>query len=102
LLKLLVDPQGSADAIELVRRVELLERKFQALTRVTPVDAGEARAAVEHTRLICGPSGYALAEVDEPPPLAGARVEHDGTAYTVWRIGPSPLPDDARLCAILV
>jgi hypothetical protein len=86
----------------LAARIDQLEAKLRAIEEHPGIDHEAVRAATTHTRLLCSPSGYALSEVDAPPPAAGATIEHDGTSYTVWQVGPSPLPDDARRCAILV
>jgi hypothetical protein len=48
------------------------------------------------------PSGYELLERDGEAPAPGAEVElDDGARFTVAKLGPSPLPDDERLCAYL-
>ena len=95
-------PTDEPPAATLVDRVAYLEAKLRAIESHPAIDAAAVRAAVTHTRLVCTPSGYALSDVDAPPPPQGAAVEHDGETYTVWRIGPSPLPGDSRRCAILV
>ena len=87
---------------ELTARIEQLEAKLRAIEEHPGIDAGALRAAIAHTQLVCRPDGYALVEVDTPPPDPGDEIEHDGMTYTVWQIGPSPLPGDARRCAILV
>jgi hypothetical protein len=86
----------------LTHRVAELEAKLRAVERHPGIDRGAFRAAVAHTRLICTPRGYTLSDVDTPPPAPGSSVEHGGEMYTVWRVGPSPLPGDSRRCAILV
>jgi hypothetical protein len=86
----------------LTARIEQLEAKLRAIEEVPGIDREAIRAATTHTRLLCSPSGYALSEVDAPPPPAGSTIEHEGSSYTVWQVGPSPLPADARRCAILV
>ena len=87
---------------QLTARIEQLEAKLRAIEEHPCIGREAVRAATTHTRLLCSPSGYELSEVDAPPPPAGATVDHDGASYTVWQVGPSPLPDDARRCAILV
>jgi hypothetical protein len=91
-------PEGVA---ELTARIEQLEAKLRAIEEHPGIDNAALRAALAHTILVAKPGGYAFAEVEAPPPAAGARVEHDGTDYTVVRLGPSPLPDDPRRCAFL-
>jgi hypothetical protein len=83
-------------------RIGELEAKLRAIEEHPGIDDAALRAATTHTRLLCSPAGYELSEVDAPPPAPGATVDHDGSPYTVWQVGPSPLPDDARRCAILV
>jgi hypothetical protein len=87
---------------ELSARIEQLEAKLRAIEEHPGIDAAALRAALAHTLLVASPGGYAFAEVDAPPPSPGALVEHDGAEYTVWRVGPSPLPGDPRRCAFLV
>jgi hypothetical protein len=86
----------------LAERVEQLEAKLRAIEELAGVDDEALRVATTHTRFVCSPTGYALAEVDAPPPAPGVEVRHEGASYTVWRVGPSPLPGDARRCAVLV
>ena len=48
------------------------------------------------------PSGYELVEREGEPPEAGSEVEvEDGSRFTVSKLGPSPLPQDNRVCAYL-
>ena len=86
----------------LAARIDQLEAKLRAIEEYPGIDDAAVRAATTHTRLLCSPTGYALVEVDAPPPAPGTTVDLDGASYTVWQVGPSPLPDDARRCAILV
>jgi hypothetical protein len=87
---------------QLTARIEQLEAKLRAIEEHPGIDAAALRAALAHTRLIASSGGYAFAEVDAPPPAPGSRVEQGGAEYTVWRVGPSPLPGDPRRCAFLV
>lgn len=98
----LFDGPQSDQVAELTARIEELETKLRAIENHPDIDGAALRAALAHTRLVARPEGYAFAEVEMPPPAPGTRVEHDGTDYTVWRIGPSPLPGDSRRCAFLV
>jgi hypothetical protein len=91
------DERGYAERLK--ETIVRLEGKLRAIERL---DATTYRAATAHTRLVCGYEGYELVEVDDPPPSPGELVEHDGRRYTVWRLTPSPLPGDARRCAVLV
>jgi hypothetical protein len=50
------------------------------------------------------PTGYELAERPGAPPEPGARVDLGAGAdgrFVVAKVGPSPLPQDRRLCAYL-
>jgi hypothetical protein len=57
----------------------------------------------KHLLFVSKPSGYELVERDGDPPEAGSEVEvgDNGLRFTVAKIGPSPLPQDDRLCAYL-
>lgn len=103
LVRAFFEPTGERDELhELERTVQRLERKLRAVERLPSLDAAELRAALAHTRLVCGPSAYTIGEVDEPPPEPGATVEHDGRSYTVLRLTHSPFPGDVRRCAVLL
>ena len=47
--------------------------------------------------------GYALVELDgSPPPLGQTiRVQEEQGSFLVAKMGPSPLPNDPRVCAYL-
>jgi len=47
------------------------------------------------------PSGYRLEERQGSPPPVGSEVELSEGVQRVGKIGPSPLPGDARPCAYL-
>lgn len=98
----LFNPAYADRQTALAARIDQLEAKLRAIEEHPGIGREAVRAATTHTRLVCSPSGYELSEVDAPPPPAGATVDHDGASYIVWQLGPSPLPSDARRCAILV
>ena len=98
----LFDPSYAERQMALAARIDELEAKLRAIEEHPGIDHEAVLAATTHTRLLCSPSGYALSEIDAPPPSAGTTVDYDGSSYTVWQVGPSPLPGDARRCAILV
>ena len=98
----LFNPSFAERQAALAARIDELEAELRAIKKHPGIDHEAVRAATTHTRLLCSASGYSLSEVDAPPPPAGTTVDHDGSSYTVWQVGPSPLPDDARRCAILV
>jgi hypothetical protein len=48
------------------------------------------------------PTGYQLTEREGEPPAVGSEVEIDeNSRFFVSKVGPSPLPQDDRLCAYL-
>ena len=47
------------------------------------------------------PTGYELREKQGEPPARGDEVDEDGARLRVSKVGPSPLPGDARPCAYL-
>jgi hypothetical protein len=47
------------------------------------------------------PSGYELEERSGEPPSIGDEVEIGETTQMVYKIAPSPLPGDSRVCAYL-
>jgi hypothetical protein len=56
----------------------------------------------KHLLFLSKPSGYELVERDGDAPAPGAVIElEEGARFTVAKLGPSPLPNDARLCAYL-
>jgi hypothetical protein len=57
----------------------------------------------KHLLFVTKPSGYELVERDGDAPEPGSEVEvgDNGLRYTVAKLGPSPLPQDERLCAYL-
>jgi hypothetical protein len=57
----------------------------------------------KHLLFVSKPSGYELLEREGEPPAPGSEVElgEDGLRFAVSKLGPSPLPQDARVCAYL-
>jgi hypothetical protein len=47
------------------------------------------------------PAGYELREERGELPAVGSTVESNGKHWTVYKVGPSPLPGDNRVCAYL-
>jgi hypothetical protein len=45
------------------------------------------------------PAGYELREREGEPPEVGSELDDEGRRLVVTKIGPSPLPGDARPCA---
>ena len=59
-------------------------------------------AAGAYLLYVWSPTGYRLEERAGDVPAVGAAVDlGDGARYAVQKVGPSPLPDDRRLCAFL-
>ena len=48
------------------------------------------------------PRGYRIEERNGPVPERDERVDIDGVAFLVSRVGASPLPQDPRRCAYLI
>jgi hypothetical protein len=46
-------------------------------------------------------TGYELSEESGDLPDVGTTVESDGKHWTVYKVAPSPLPNDRRTCAYL-
>jgi hypothetical protein len=70
-----------------------------------PPESGpnQPRNVDRHLLFIATSSGYVLLEGDgAPPPLgAGIEVPDQTDRFSVMKVGPSPLPNDARSCAYL-
>jgi hypothetical protein len=59
-------------------------------------------AEAKYLLFVSKPSGYELVEREGEPPETGSEVEvEDGLRFTVSKLGPSPLPQDDRVCAYL-
>jgi hypothetical protein len=58
-------------------------------------------AQAKHLLFVSKPSGYELVEREGDPPTPGAVIEVEEARFMVAKIGPSPLPNDARPCAYL-
>jgi hypothetical protein len=52
-----------------------------------------------HLLFVWKTSGYELREADGDVPALGSEIEADGQTLLVTKVGPSPLPRDARQCA---
>jgi hypothetical protein len=50
---------------------------------------------------VWAPNGYELREEHGELPRVGEVVESNGRRWTVLKLAPSPLPNDARLCVYL-
>jgi hypothetical protein len=63
----------------------------------------QRRNVDQHLLFIATSSGYVLLEGEgAPPPLgAGIEVRDQADRFSVMKVGPSPLPNDARSCAYL-
>lgn len=86
------------------RGIDLLRTSVaeaEAELEPTPSEPEPAPDEHGHVLFVWSPSGYALlGRAGAPPPL-GSEVGVSGGLRVVVKIGPSPLPDDARLCAFL-
>jgi len=61
-----------------------------------------AQGPVSYVGFVPTSDGYRLVELEGPPPAVGTQVETVARRFTVLRVGRSPLPSEARLCAYLV
>lgn len=48
---------------------------------------------------VWSPTGYLLREREGEPPRVGDELDDDGRALVISKLGVSPLPGDARVCA---
>jgi hypothetical protein len=55
-----------------------------------------------HLLFVSTPAGYELIARSGEPPAPGTVLEDDARRFRVTKVAPSPLPDDARLCAYLI
>jgi hypothetical protein len=95
------------------RLAELIERVVALLDEVTLAPEPPRREAIvlnQHNpgpaadgwlAFVHSPDGYRLLEREGEPPARNAIVELEGGAFTVLRLGPSPLPGDRRRCAFV-
>ncbi len=101
------EPREDIDALmhelhDVAEALDRAERKLGAIEALEGIDGAAITAATTHVRLYCRPTGYTLAEADEPPPALGDRLEADDGTFVVDRFRASPLPGDSRRCAVLV
>jgi hypothetical protein len=63
----------------------------------------DQRTAERHLLFVSTPGGYVLVEREGPPPSVGRGVElpEQAVSFLVTKVGPSPLPNDSRICAYL-
>jgi hypothetical protein len=97
--------QDHADATRRPVESAASERPLPAPTpqlRSEQVDSAEPSVS-GHLVFISSSRGYALVELDGPPPSLGAEVElpEQPSSLLVAKLGPSPLPNDSRICAYL-
>jgi hypothetical protein len=85
----------------LERRERALDEREEALNAGESVGADPRAVATPLLAFVPGDE-YRLRELDGAPLGAGASLMLDDEDYVVARVGPSPLPRDARRCAYLV
>jgi len=63
----------------------------------------DQRTSERHLLFISTSGGYALVEREGPPPPLGRGIElpEQAVSFLVAKLGPSPLPNDTRICAYL-
>jgi hypothetical protein len=66
-------------------------------------DGNEQHDAERHLLFISSSGGYSLVEREGPrPPLGhGIELPEQAVSFVVTKLGPSPLPNDPRICAYL-
>ena len=64
---------------------------------------GDHRTAERHLLFVSTSGGYTLVEREGPPPSVGRSIElpEQAASFLVTKLGPSPLPNDSRICAYL-
>ena len=91
------------------REARLLAEELSLRRRLDELEARPARAHLEGfdgdpercVLFVPTVEGYRLVPLEVGPPRVGDRVELEGEAFDVLRVGPSPLPGDGRRCAFL-
>jgi hypothetical protein len=91
--ELLLDESAAAARIQELEAL-VLELRAQIPPRLHALADG-------HVLFAPTSRGYAVFEVDGPPPPPGAPVLLEGRRYRVERTGRSPLPGDRRQCLYL-
>jgi hypothetical protein len=63
----------------------------------------DQRGAPSHLLFVSTLRGYALVELEGPPPSVGQQIEvpERPGSFLVTKLGPSPLPNDPQTCAYL-
>jgi len=63
----------------------------------------DQRTAERHLLFVSTSGGYSLVEREGPPPSVGRSIElpEQAVSFLVTKLGPSPLPNDPRICAYL-
>jgi hypothetical protein len=63
----------------------------------------EEPPAERHLLFVSTSGGYILVEREGPPPSVGRGIElpEQAVSFLVTKLGPSPLPNDSRICAYL-
>lgn len=107
-----VPVDGQADQADLSRGAEQepspnadeAEHTVAREDQPTPEPGRSDPAAAErHLLFISTPGGYRLVEREgAPPPLGrGIDLPEQAVSFLVAKLGPSPLPNDSRICAYL-
>ena len=83
------------------RGIDLLRTRVAAAELEPEADEADTNADPGHLLFVWAPAGYELLSRAGEPPRVGDEVGVSGGPRVVTKIGPSPLPGDARLCAFL-
>jgi septal ring factor EnvC (AmiA/AmiB activator) len=86
------------------RAVEAREERAAAEEELLDLPSEQASPGAEAPVSLAFAAGarYALVEIDPRPLERGDTLVLDGAEHVVARVGPSPLPGDARSCAYLL
>ena len=61
----------------------------------------DERSTARHLLFLSTSRGYVLVERDGSPPPLGQKIQVQPGSFLVAKLGPSPLPNDPRVCAYL-
>ena len=98
-----IDPELHAPDEDEPHEVEDLSAEHNWRGRIESYVASGNGEPGRHLRFVSTTSGYELVEAEGSPPSPGSTVsvpDHLGS-FLVMKLGPSPLPNDERICAYL-
>jgi hypothetical protein len=98
---IVLNGDGSAEVEEATDDPVVVDRDWRG--RIESYVAPGGNGPPRHLRFISTPDGYTLTEAEGRPPSPGSTVDVSEQLgpLLVTRLGPSPLPNDDRVCAYL-